>query len=576
MIIFCFLIFFSSNWEGNKYYNQLDSLISVQDHLTDQVYDDPELYGSPAKINYYYAKGIEERSLGENKSALVSFQNGLTSLGPNVVSEQAFDFYRYLCMVTRDLSHFELSTEYVRAARNIAEELGDDNLLYKSFILESNIYNNQNVPDSALHYIALARKYVGNKDYYKLGTIENNLAILNIEKGSYHLAYNQFEKAEKNFISDGQVSTQDINQVLINKATCMLYMENLEICRKLMTKAYHLAEENDFRGQLSDLINLRIRYLAKKNKIEEIANLMEMNDALLHESIDSTVYDLSIKYNVQFKDSIISNQDEVIVMKEEALTEQSLIAKNRKRGLISLSIVFAVAALFFAMYSKNQKVQHQLSLSNEIIKKHQALQAERSRIAAEMHDDLGSGLTKIKFLSQRMLKNINDIEQKSKLTKIIDNSQSLVSNMSEIIWAMNSGFDSVESVVAYCRRYAKEYLTDHEIELVYENLMGSERNEFTGERRRHLFLVFKELLHNIVKHSEASLVKMQWQISGDEILLSISDNGVGIDQEEWDTGNGLNNMRQRISELNGTIAWVAESGTRTQISIPIAIATELV
>jgi|GEM_PF-1343951 len=576
MIIFCFLIFFSSNWEGDKYYNQLDSLISVQDHLTDQVYDDPELYGSPAKINYYYAKGIEERSLGENKSALVSFQNGLTSLGPNVVSEQAFDFYRYLCMVTRDLSHFELSTEYVRAARNIAEELGDDNLLYKSFILESNIYNNQNVPDSALHYIALARKYVGNKDYYKLGTIENNLAILNIEKGSYHLAYNQFEKAEKNFISDGQVSTQDINQVLINKATCMLYMENLEICRKLMTKAYHLAEENDFRGQLSDLINLRIRYLAKKNKIEEIANLMEMNDALLHESIDSTVYDLSIKYNVQFKDSIISNQDEVIVMKEEALTEQSLIAKNRKRGLISLSIVFAVAALFFAMYSKNQKVQHQLSLSNEIIKKQQALQAERSRIAAEMHDDLGSGLTKIKFLSQRMLKNINDIEQKSKLTKIIDNSQSLVSNMSEIIWAMNSGFDSVESVIAYCRRYAKEYLTDHEIELVYENLMGSERNQFTGERRRHLFLVFKELLHNIVKHSEASLVKMQWQISGDEILLSISDNGVGFEQEEWDTRNGLNNMRQRISELNGTIKWVAESGTRTQISIPIAIATELI
>jgi len=576
MIIFCFLIFFSSNWEGDKYYNQLDSLISVQDHLTDQVYDDPELYGSPAKINYYYAKGIEERSLGENKSALVSFQNGLTSLGPNVVSEQAFDFYRYLCMVTRDLSHFELSTEYVRAARNIAEELGDDNLLYKSYMLESNIYNNQNVPDSALHYIALSRKYVGNKDYYKLGTIENNLAILNIEKGSYHLAYNQFEKAEKNFISDGQVSTQDINQVLINKATCMLYMENLEICRKLMTKAYHLAEENDFRGQLSDLINLRIRYLAKKNKIEEIANLMEMNDALLHESIDSTVYDLSIKYNVQFKDSIISNQDEVIVMKEEALTEQSLIAKNRKRGLISLSIVFAVAALFFAMYSKNQKVQHQLSLSNEIIKKQQALQAERSRIAAEMHDDLGSGLTKIKFLSQRMLKNINDIEQKSKLTKIIDNSQSLVSNMSEIIWAMNSGFDSVESVIAYCRRYAKEYLTDHEIELVYENLMGSERNQFTGERRRHLFLVFKELLHNIVKHSEASLVKMQWQISGDEILLSISDNGVGFEQEEWDTRNGLNNMRQRISELNGTIKWVAESGTRTQISIPIAIATELI
>ena len=97
--------------------------------------------------------------------------------------------------------------------------------------------------------------------------------------------------------------------------------------------------------------------------------------------------------------------------------------------------------------------------------------------------------------------------------------------------------------------------------------------EFSGEKRRHVFLVFKELLHNIVKHADASMVTVAWKIEQNILHLSVSDNGAGIDLElrnkETSSGNGLRNMQMRIERLGGNITWKNETGTHTHIQLPL-------
>ena len=238
-----------------------------------------------------------------------------------------------------------------------------------------------------------------------------------------------------------------------------------------------------------------------------------------------------------------------------------------------IPILLCGILVWFLIYYQKKRHQAELREKELIIQKQTALQAERTRIAAEMHDDLGGGLTTIKFLGQKMLRKITDVEHKTQLTKIVDNSQHLVSNMSEIIWAMNAGFDTLDSLIAYTRRYASEYLSDNELRLNFDYREGETKVEITGEKRRHIFLVIKELLHNIVKHADATVVSSSWQINQDHLLITVADNGIGIEDaagENYLTSNGLKNIQDRISLLNGEIKWITHNGTTTELTIPLS------
>lgn len=205
---------------------------------------------------------------------------------------------------------------------------------------------------------------------------------------------------------------------------------------------------------------------------------------------------------------------------------------------------------------------------NLIIEKQKALEEERNRIAAEMHDDLGGGLTSIKYLSQKMLRKLTDKDPVREAHKINDHAQLLVTNMGEIIWAMNSGFDTLENFTAYTRRYAYEYLEEHEIKIDFQ-LMGNPTDiGFSGEKRRHLFLVVKEALHNVVKHANASNVIIK--ISLDNSLnLVVSDNGQGFDQHTISDGNGLKSMKTRIEKLDGKMWIKRDELTHIHFNFPL-------
>lgn len=221
-----------------------------------------------------------------------------------------------------------------------------------------------------------------------------------------------------------------------------------------------------------------------------------------------------------------------------------------------MPLLLSAVLIWFVITYQKRKNQYEIDLRERklkeqqlIIERQQALEQERNRIAAEMHDDLGSGLTTINFLSQKARRN-QDIEG---LDRIARKANQLVQNMSEIIWAMNSRFDDSTSFVAYLRRYTSEYLSENEIP--YEILSDIDYYEpinVSGEVRRNLFLVYKELLHNAVKHSGATLLKISFSIINDQVTISILEQGNTnyVLNEVDHVGNGLKSIKDRLNKIN--------------------------
>ena len=192
-------------------------------------------------------------------------------------------------------------------------------------------------------------------------------------------------------------------------------------------------------------------------------------------------------------------------------------------------------------YFKRRMIKQKLEFE-----KQQAIERERTRIATDMHDDLGAGLSRIKFLSQALSnKTTEDDSLKTGLEKIIGFSDEMTEKMGEIVWALNEKNDTLADLVAYTRSYAMEYLANHNISCdmnTPNNLPGS---FIPGEVRRNIFLTVKECLHNIIKHSEATKVDFVIELNH-RIEITIHDNGKGID---WNNrrafSNGLQNIDHR-------------------------------
>jgi signal transduction histidine kinase len=230
------------------------------------------------------------------------------------------------------------------------------------------------------------------------------------------------------------------------------------------------------------------------------------------------------------------------------------------------------ALLGVRMYVRNRLHVKDLKLREQRlqIEKQEALTQERNRIAGDMHDDLGGGLTSIRILSERLTSKSDNPEFQQSVERIADHAQNLVLRMSEIIWAMNSNFDTLENLVAYIRRYAAEYLDENGLACritVPERLPDA---PITGEKRRNLYLAVKESLHNIVKHAGADRVSIVFDVDDDQLLVRVRDNGRGIDAAAANAfGNGLYNMRRRLEDVGGSLTIASDEGVVLTFTMPI-------
>ncbi|HEY4207177.1 MAG TPA: two-component regulator propeller domain-containing protein [Puia sp.] len=220
----------------------------------------------------------------------------------------------------------------------------------------------------------------------------------------------------------------------------------------------------------------------------------------------------------------------------------------RFRATLALALT-AITLLVIRSY-----IRRRLEVQRIRLEKKQAIEKERTRIATDMHDDLGAGLSRIKFLSETIgIKKQQQLSIEEEITSIREYSHEMIDKMGEIVWALNEKNDSLSDLLSYTRSYAVEYLLQSGIPCNVETPDNFPILFVSGEFRRNIFLTIKETLHNIVKHAQASGVRISMD-TGRELTIIIQDDGVGFDRGQIRPfSNGLANMQQRIQDIGGRL-----------------------
>ena len=213
------------------------------------------------------------------------------------------------------------------------------------------------------------------------------------------------------------------------------------------------------------------------------------------------------------------------------------------------------------------KTQNQLQLYEKEIAVYKAQQEERQRISEDMHDELGSGMTAIRLLSEisrNKMKENTPVE----IEKISSSADDVLNKMNAIIWSMNSGNDTLDNLISYIRSWSLEYFDNLPVSCKVITPETIPDKEITGDKRRNIFLCVKESLNNVLKHAKATEVTITIVINH-SLKIEISDNGIGIDLKNIrQFGNGLKNITHRMKTIGGTFSIENRNGTVTNLELP--------
>ena len=217
-----------------------------------------------------------------------------------------------------------------------------------------------------------------------------------------------------------------------------------------------------------------------------------------------------------------------------------------QRWWFLLLVALAIGAAIYAVY------RYRIA---QVIK----LERVRTRIATDLHDDIGSSLSQIAILSEVVRQKVGAGGAGEPLNMIAETSREMVDAMSDIVWAINPQKDRLNNLAQRMRRFAEDILDAQEISYQFNSLENLKDVPVGSDVRREVYMIFKECVTNAVKHSGAARIEFRINLENEFLIIEISDDGRGFDTAEAENpdslgGNGLINMHRRAENLGGTFA----------------------
>jgi ligand-binding sensor domain-containing protein/two-component sensor histidine kinase len=201
------------------------------------------------------------------------------------------------------------------------------------------------------------------------------------------------------------------------------------------------------------------------------------------------------------------------------------------------------------------------------------LERVRTRIATDLHDDIGSSLSQIALLSEVVRRRVNrdDPPVRESLAQIAGSSRELVDSMSDIVWAIDPRRDHLSDLTQRMRRFASEVFTARNIEFRFQERAEAEDMKLGADVRRQVFLIFKESVNNIVRHSACTQADIEFRVEHGWLTLNVSDDGKGFDSEDESDGHGLVSMRERAEALGGDLDVISHNGHGTTVRLRASV-----
>ncbi len=302
-------------------------------------------------------------------------------------------------------------------------------------------------------------------------------------------------------------------------------------------------------------LNLQDVHVIKSEALEALGRYDEALDVLREFNTMNKMREKAIKeremaaVNVQYQLTVRENE-----LLNAAKTIESL---STKMTLLILSI-FVILIAGIALYYRNRV--------KFIVREEQT----RNKIARDLHDDLSGTLSSISFFSEAAIRTAEKGDQGSQYLSMIDKSAVEAKEMiNDIIWAINPENDDWESFITKCKRFAADSFESQDIryELNMDNINGVKTSL---ELRQNLWLIIKETITNLIRHSGATSAELSLKKDGKELIYTITDDGKGMSDEQSESGNGIKNIRFRVNRLSGySVLNSGTNGTEWVIKIPV-------
>ncbi|MBC8033601.1 MAG: tetratricopeptide repeat protein [Chitinophagaceae bacterium] len=550
-------------------------------------------------------EGKYDSSLALHRQALVLCeQNGLTEL--RLIS------LMNIGVVYQHKENYKAAADHYLKNLRLFERTGDPKSLSLLYGNLCGLFLDLNQPEKAVVYaqkaLALAESM---KDLFSSGQAINNLAIALKDMGRFNEAESYLHKAYDIGRQTDDINMQEtslinlgglLNETFSPRKAIAVFRQSLPLAEAVgdingkalamegisnglyMIKAYRQAEENtrqalvfahenEKRETESNLLMLMSDIQIALGDLRKSAKYRRSYDSLYSSIVNTdlvkNVQEMEAKYELEKKQSQILRQKLLLEQKNrETLRQRTWL------GVLISGILLLCLLLFwgYRYYRQRQllgsKELQALLGEQENVRLKGLLEGqlqERQRISQEMHDDMGSGLTSLLFLS-RAIQGQDTVTSRLKQT-----AGDLIQKMNEIIWTMNHEQDSLDSLLAYMRLHISEMLEDANINGRYTIKEPVPPLSISQLFRRNVYLVSKEAVHNIVRHAGATLVEIDIYVE-DYLQITIQDNGKGITPGQAGRfGNGLRNMRSRTTQLRGSFEILAEEGTRVIIRVPLSV-----
>jgi two-component sensor histidine kinase len=195
------------------------------------------------------------------------------------------------------------------------------------------------------------------------------------------------------------------------------------------------------------------------------------------------------------------------------------------------------------------------------------IERTRTRIATDLHDDIGTNLSKISLLSEIVkMQSAGENGEKMRMLEVIgETSRESVGAMSDIVWAINPKKDSLADMTRRMRQHAEEVFLEKGVTVKFNAPEDNKNLKLSMDIRRELYLIYKEAVTNSAKHSDCQTVEINFQVRQNQLFLSIKDDGKGFDSSENFSGNGLQNLKIRAKKINAKLEVKSEIGNGTTV-----------
>lgn len=252
----------------------------------------------------------------------------------------------------------------------------------------------------------------------------------------------------------------------------------------------------------------------------------------------------------------------------DSMITHSFIISEPWWGGYGFKIAITILLLMAIFYGYLIQLRKRLSLKTAFETQQQLILAERQRISAEMHDDIGSGVFAIHSLANTASKGEHAGPEMNQIKDMLDE---LSKKIREVIWTTNVGNDNLEHLLLYTYFQINKLFEYSEIDFVSEIPEDIPEINITGQSRRNIFLLVKELVHNAIKHSKATTIELKMSVDSEALYMAVNDNGVGINEKNGRPDSmGLGNIKSRVEKLNGKLMIENNGGAHISFTIPLS------